>query len=155
MSEQETTPVEEPIVDEVQEEQIEEQPETDELVEETPEAVEEQPELEPVAALSEGERFLEAFGDQGGVWFAQGLSFDEARDKHNENLQAELDRLREENSQLRSQVEAASFGEEEEVSGGIPQGQPSERKQIVKEQEKNMGRPEAAFAAHFISKTSN
>lgn len=49
-------------------------------------------------AVSEGKRFLQAFGAQGGVWFAEGKSFDEARDLH-------VKALAEDNAALRSQVD--------------------------------------------------
>lgn len=48
--------------------------------------------------VSDGKRFLEAFGPQGGVWFAEGKTFDEARELFAANLAAE-------NSRLRAEVE--------------------------------------------------
>lgn len=70
---------------------------------------------EPTAAnlsdsgRSEGLRFLEAFGDQGGVWFAQGKSYEEA-------TKLFIDKLKTENAELRQRISAQSqFGEVEPV----------------------------------------
>jgi len=81
---------------------------------------------EPEAELTEsnqradGLRFLEAFGDQGGVWFAQGLSWEEASAKFVESL-------KEENRQLKDKLAAKSAisGVEEPVSfSEAPNGPP-------------------------------
>jgi len=40
------------------------------------------------ANAAPGKRFLDAFGDQGGVWFAQGVSFEDAQMKFVESLKA-------------------------------------------------------------------
>ncbi len=54
-----------------------------------------------------GQRFLDTFGDKGGVWFAQGLSFEEAQAKYVEELKAE-------NAALRARV-GTDRGEEQPV----------------------------------------
>ncbi|TWU12864.1 hypothetical protein CA54_16900 [Symmachiella macrocystis] len=54
------------------------------------------PAVVPAAAgelSTEGGRFLEAFGDRGGVWFAQGLSFDAAQAKYFGEMRAENEKL--------------------------------------------------------------
>jgi hypothetical protein len=59
--------------------------------------------------VTEGQRFLEAFGDQGGVWFAQGKSFGEATSLY-------ITALREENEQLKQRLSAKrGEGESEPV----------------------------------------
>jgi hypothetical protein len=49
-------------------------------------------------------RFIAAFGAQGGTWYAEGLSFDQAQAKHAEALAAE-------NADLRKRLKAAGGGE--------------------------------------------
>jgi hypothetical protein len=74
----------------------------------------------PAAAIpdrkSDGKRFLDAFGDRGGRWFAEGLSFEEAQIKYSAELSAENDELRRrlEGAKLAGGVQTAdgiSFGE--------------------------------------------
>jgi len=55
--------------------------------------------------LSEGIRFLETFGDVGGVWFAQGKTFAEATDLYIANLKNENEQLRQRLSSARIQGE--------------------------------------------------
>ncbi len=72
------------------------------------------------AALStgqEGPAFLSAFGDQGGVWFAQGKTFAQCQVLFNQQIQADRERLTKENEQLRTQLSAVR-GEREPVSFG-------------------------------------
>ncbi len=49
---------------------------------------------------SDGRRFLDAFGERGAVWFAEGKSFDEARDLY-------VVELRNENAELRQRLQQA------------------------------------------------
>ena len=84
---------------------------TDNVATEAP-AVDVQPQTtEEPAALStpaeppaEGARFLEEFGTQGGVWFAQGKSYEQAAALFTESLKAE-------NAELRAKLDALSTGE--------------------------------------------
>jgi hypothetical protein len=64
-----------------------------------------------------GTAFLAAFGDQGGVWFAQGKSFGECQTLFQQQLVADRERLTKENEQLRTQLSALR-GEREPVSFG-------------------------------------
>lgn len=60
-------------------ETVEATPAAEEAAEVTPEAETVDAEKkEPEPAVLSGQAFLDAFGDKGGVWFAQGKSFDEA-----------------------------------------------------------------------------
>jgi hypothetical protein len=70
-----------------------------------------------LSATQDGPSFLAAFGDQGGVWFAQGKSFAQCQVLFNQQIQADRDRLTKENEQLRTQL-SASRGEREPVSFG-------------------------------------
>ncbi len=70
-----------------------------------------------MSANQDGPAFLAAFGDQGGVWFAQGKKFTECQVLFNQQVQADRDRLTKENEQLRAQLSAAR-GEREPVSFG-------------------------------------
>ena len=65
------------------------------------------PEAEP-AALKTGPDYLERFGDLGGVWFAQGKSWDQCVVLHEEALQEKI-------SDLEAKLSARSEGEAEPV----------------------------------------
>lgn len=67
-------------------------------------------EAELTSHQTEGARFLEAFGDRGGVWFAQGKSFDEATQLFIAEVVAERDDLRQKLSA------SQGLGEQEPVS---------------------------------------
>lgn len=64
----------------------------------------------------EAAKFIEAFGDKGGRWYAEGLSFDQAKDRYIEELKAENKRLQVGSD--RGEENAVSFtcGEEEAES---------------------------------------
>jgi len=128
----ETDPVVEADTEETEKVEAPEAVETDPATEapsdpaEAPEAVEAEdkeaeeatePEAtEELSAESEGQRFLDAFGDKGGVWFAQGKSFQEAQTLHTKALAAE-------NAELRQRIDAVgeSRGEAEPVGAGQDQ----------------------------------
>lgn len=84
---------------------------------------EEQPEEEtpteaepaPAPAASEGEKFLQAFGDKGGVWFAQGKTFADAQTLFTSELRTENDALKKENKELRAKL-ATQRGEPKPVT---------------------------------------
>jgi len=61
------------------------------------------------AELSEGEKFLKEFGDQGGIWFAKGLTFDQAQAEFNKSLKVE-------NAELKTRLAAFSEQGEEEAA---------------------------------------
>lgn len=83
------------------------------------ESAEEQPvpEAAPVeaTAMSDGMKFLNAFGDQGGVWFAQGKTFEEAQALHFAEVVTQRDRLAKENEELKVKL-TASRGEKSPLS---------------------------------------
>lgn len=54
--------------------------------------------------LTVGQTYLEAFGPQGGVWFAEGRSFDDAQKLHNLSQQQRRTELESENAKLKAQV---------------------------------------------------
>ena len=58
----------------------------------TPPPAPEEPTLEQVAASSraEAKRFRDAFGDDGAIWYADGLTFEAAQAKQNEKLSARV-----------------------------------------------------------------
>jgi len=70
-------------------------------------------------AQKTGADFLTAFGDQGGVWFAQGKSFDEATQLHTAAQTKRADELATENAKLKAQL-AARTGETTPLSGNTP-----------------------------------
>lgn len=90
----------------------------------------------------QGKRFLDAFGDQGGVWFAQGLSFEQAQAKFNQKLVDENKSLREQNAQLSTKL-AASRGEKSPVS--FQEGEPE--RNILPQHARNLTSGLAKFAS--------
>ena len=108
-------------------EEAEEQAEEEAFVE-----AEEEKQPEP----TEGQRFLAAFGDKGGVWFAQGKSFDEATQLYIEDLAAERDALKSKVAELSASltpeagIDPVSFasggpcGFRQERQGGFDAGDP-------------------------------
>jgi pyruvate/2-oxoglutarate dehydrogenase complex dihydrolipoamide acyltransferase (E2) component len=76
----------------------------------------------PLAVVPEGQKFLDAFGPQGGVWFAQGKSFAEAQALHLAAVTAE-------NAQLKQRLASLAADGETPLSGsGIaadPAGEPA------------------------------
>ena len=63
--------------------------------------------------MSDGQRFLDAFGDQGGVWFAEGKTFAECRDLYTRTLEHDVQTLRAENDRLKTDLAA---GEDEPLT---------------------------------------
>lgn len=63
---------------------------------------------EPGQQLSAGQRFLDAFGDQGGVWFAQGKSFEECQVLYTQQLRAENEALKKKLSTRRDDSEESA-----------------------------------------------
>jgi len=98
-------------------------------------------------ATQDGPAFLAAFGDQGGVWFAQGKKFAECQALFNQQLQADRERLTKENEQLRTQLSAVR-GEREPVSFGgdadlAPMNEPTAKQKAA------LGSGLAKFAANI------
>lgn len=54
---------------------------------------------------AQGKRFLDAFGAQGGVWFAEGKSFDEAQQLYLKALETQNAALSKENGQLKGRLD--------------------------------------------------
>jgi hypothetical protein len=76
-------------------------------------------ETETQAGAKTGADFLSAFGDQGGVWFAQGKTFDQATQLHLAAQTTKNAELAAENEKLRKQL-AAHTGETTALSGNRP-----------------------------------
>jgi len=77
---------------------------------------------------SEGQKFLNAFGDRGGVWYAEGKSFDEARDLHTAEQAERIEALETRNAQL----ESADLGGEA-IDLGTPADEESPEHKRAKE----------------------
>lgn len=89
---------------------VEDTAETEAPAEETAaEVVEAEPTPEATDLRQEGKRFVEKFGDIGAVWFVDGLSFDEARDKYEEDLVRQIE-------DLKSKLAVQTSGESEPAS---------------------------------------
>ncbi len=58
------------------------------------------------SAIPDGQQFLDAFGDQGGVWFAEGKTFADAGELYLAGLEAEVVKLRADNERMRADVSA-------------------------------------------------
>jgi len=87
---------------------------------------------------AEVRRYMNAFGPQGADWYADGLSFEAAKDKHLEQLAAE-------NAQLRQRLAAVDRGEQEpaQFQNGEPDKKVAGRKTFA-----NLGDNLAALAAY-------
>lgn len=72
-------------------------------------------------AQREAKRFVNAFGDIGGRWYAEGLSFEQAQVKFNKQTRKENARLQKQVDDQSAQLSALR-GEEEPVSGGADSG---------------------------------
>ena len=102
-----------------------------------------------LSANQDGPAFLAAFGDQGGVWFAQGKSFTECQTLFANGVKAERDRLAQENQQLRTQL-AASRGEREPVSfNGADEIANTTSNEPTVKQRQALGSSLAKFAANI------
>jgi len=101
-----------------------------------------------LSATRDGSAFLTAFGDKGGVWFAQGKSFAECQTMFANEIKADRDRLAEENEQLRTQL-TATRGEHDPVSfGGDAERLTTSNEPTVK-QKQGLGSGLAKFAANI------
>lgn len=69
-----------------------------------------------------GRDFLTAFGDQGGVWFAQGKTFEEARQLHTEQLGKEITELKKDKKKLQARIDAADLGADESHAAQFQDG---------------------------------
>lgn len=69
--------------------------------------------------IAEGKRFLENFGEAGGKWFAEGLSFDEARNRHATQLSGRIKALEGENAELKGRLAAVGGGLAAPIGGGM------------------------------------
>jgi hypothetical protein len=83
------------------------------------------------ASLSRGQQFIDAFGTDGAVWFAQGKTFAQAKALHAAKVAKERDDLAADNAKLRKQLKAAR-GEEKPLSfsGNPHDGQEPEAKKF-------------------------
>ncbi|MCE9605074.1 MAG: S49 family peptidase [Planctomycetia bacterium] len=75
------------------------------------------PAAEANAVEPPGKRFITAFGPQGGVWYAEGLSFEEAKDRRIAALTSEVTDLKTQVATL-TQVNKTLRGEAAPVTGG-------------------------------------
>lgn len=57
---------------------------------------------------ADGKKFLDAFGDQGGVWYAKGMSFADAQNAYTAGLKAENSALKSENADLKTRLAVAT-----------------------------------------------
>lgn len=116
----------------------------DEAIEEvSTEAGEQESQSAETAELTNGQKFLQAFGTQGGVWFAEGRSFDEAQVLYVAKLKSENEALTKERDELKQQL-TASRGEREPVTF---QPEQSQKQKAVAAKTQNLGSNLAKFAA--------
>lgn len=72
-----------------------------------------------VAKPGPGQRYLDAFGEQGAVWFVQGLSFEEAQTKFAAATSERIKALQTENATLKTAV--ARLGGEQTALSSTPE----------------------------------
>jgi hypothetical protein len=61
--------------------------------------------------VTDGKRFLACFGDKGGVWFAQGISFDKAQEMYHQEVEAKFKAQSDEITALKSRLSAVDRGD--------------------------------------------
>lgn len=83
-------------------------------------------ETQTMAVRKSGEDFLQAFGDKGGVWFAQGKAFDECQmlfigemKTERDQLAAKVKELSGQLTALRGEAKPVSFSAEAETESGL------------------------------------
>lgn len=90
----------------------------------------------PANPQNEGQKFLNAFGDKGGKWFAEGKTFDEARDLNAADMKAENKALTEQVAALNVKLGAsqAAAGSEEgaEAVPADEDGKPKCLKDVIR-----------------------
>jgi hypothetical protein len=74
-------------------------------------------------AQKEAQRFVNAFGDKGGRWYAEGLTFERAQVRFNKSVRKENSKLQKQVADQAAQLSALR-GEEEPVSGGAEKPKP-------------------------------
>lgn len=110
-----------------------------------------EPEPEPQAAAGPGQAFLDAFGEKGAVWFAQGKTFEQARDLFAKEQAKQLGELAEANKQLaadKAELQkqlAAARGEQTPVSFSTADDDPQAKR--FKKHRNNLGDNLAKVAA--------
>lgn len=100
-----------PVAKEIQQMEVQTQ-ESEKPADEAVEASDKPADVTPADKPAEekpGQRFLAAFGVRGGVWFAEGLSFEAAQEKFVVELKAENDDLRGKLKTLRGEESPVSF----------------------------------------------
>lgn len=70
---------------------------------------------EATAASRTGQDYLDRFGDRGGVWFAQGLSWDDCVVQHEKSLLSRISELEQQNKDLRGKLSFVNVGEADPV----------------------------------------
>jgi len=88
---------------------------------------------------AECKRFVDAFGEKGGVWYAEGLSFDEARERESAELKARV-------AELEGRLAAVDRGEEEPAEFQVGDDETPETK-ATKQAAQNVGENLAPLAA--------
>ena len=91
------------------------------------------------STVPDGQQFLDAFGDQGGVWFAEGKSFDDARELYVAGLESEVAKLRADNERMRADLSA---GEDTPLSFG---GEADGEAEDISADARRMGRAAAVL----------
>jgi hypothetical protein len=78
------------------------------------------PDAPPGQDAAPGQRYLDAFGDLGGRWFAEGKSFDEAQALYLAHLQTQLETLTAERDEARQRLAQIDLGDEEPADFSAP-----------------------------------
>jgi hypothetical protein len=124
----------EPETNDVADEQqaTEPEPQTEQAEPETP-ATEQPAQEELSEGRQECKRFIDAFGEKGGVWYSQGMTFAQAQEKYTSELKAECEKLAKERDELQSRL-SDTRGEDSPVTftsevGPLKEGQADPEKQ--------------------------
>jgi hypothetical protein len=112
------------------------------------------PTVEAATALSrasDGKKFLTAFGAKGGVWFAEGKTFEESQTLFTQELQTEVKQLQEKNTELQTKL-TARRGEKSPVSFQVEAPSKGDGTQPSAKQQAALGDGLSKFAAGLVVK---
>lgn len=123
---------------------VSEEPEDDGLTEET----DDEPEL---TMKQQSQPYIEAFGQQGAVWFCEGKALSDCWVAYAKALESKVDSLASDNEQLKVQLKAqdVSSGEEEPLSMSPAVSEPNKVEAAAKKYENTLPRHMASLAGLF------
>ena len=103
------------------------------------------------AARADAKKFVTAFGAQGGVWFAEGKSFEQAQQLHIGSIRSENEKLKSENAELQKKL-GAKRGLETALSGGFSKAPDTDNKPSEKARGEALTKFTAGITAELVNR---